>query len=141
MSINSVVISGNLGADPELRSSAGGTPILSLRIAVNERRKDQSGEWTDYTNWVDAVMFGTRAEKVSRYLSKGSKVSVSGRLHYSSWEKEGQRRSKLEVVVDEIEFMSRGEQGGGYGGGGYQPPRRPQSPAPVVDAYDEDIPF
>ena len=141
MSINSVVISGNLGADPELRSSAGGTPILSLRIAVNERRKDQSGEWTDYTNWVDAVMFGTRAEKVSRYLSKGSKVSVSGRLHYSSWEKEGQRRSKLEVVVDEIEFMSRGEQGGGYGGGGYQPPLRPQAPAPVVDAYDEDIPF
>ena len=141
MSINSVAISGNLGADPELRSSAGGTPILSLRIAVNERRKDQSGEWTDYTNWVDAVMFGTRAEKVSRYLSKGSKVSVSGRLHYSSWEKDGQRRSKLEVVVDEIEFMSRGEQGGGYGGGGYQPPLRPQAPAPVVDAYDEDIPF
>lgn len=142
MSINSVSISGNLGADPDLRSSASGIAILSLRIAVNERRKDQSGEWTDYTNWIDAVMFGSRAEAVSRYLSKGSKVSVSGHLHYSSWEKDGQKRSKLEVIVDEIEFMSRGQQDGsqqgGYGGGYPQAPR-PQAPA--VDAYDEDIPF
>ena len=142
MSLNTVAISGNLGADPELRNSASGTAILTLRIAVNERRKDQSGEWTDYTNWVDAVMFGTRAESVSRYLSKGSKVSVSGRLHYSSWEKDGQKRSKLEVIVDEIEFMSRdqqdGSQQGGYAGGYPQAPR-PQTPA--VDAYDEDIPF
>ena len=143
MSLNTVAISGNLGADPELRNSASGTAILTLRIAVNERRKDQSGEWTDYTNLVDAVMFGTRAESVSRYLSKGSKVSVSGRLHYSSWEKDGQKRSKLEVIVDEIEFMSRGQQQdaapqGGYGGGYPQAPR-PQAPA--AGGWDENIPF
>ena len=138
MSINSVVISGNLGADPELRNTASGTAILSLRVAVNERRKDQSGEWTDYVNWVDAVVFGARAESVSRFLNKGSKVSISGRLRYSSWERDGQRRSKLEVIVDEIEFMSRSEQGGGYGGGYQQPPRQQ---APSVDAYDEDMPF
>ena len=143
MSLNVVAISGNLGTDPELRNSASGTAILTLRIAVNERRKDQSGEWTDYTNWVDAVMFGSRAEAVSRFLSKGSKVAIEGKLRYSSWEKDGQRRSKLEVIVDEIEFMSRGQQqdGGGYGGGGYQPPLRPQAPAPAVDPWDEDIPF
>ena len=141
MSINRVNISGNLTRDPELRSTAGGTAILSLGVAVNDRRKNpQSGEWEDYANFVDCVMFGTRAEAVSRYLQKGSKVAIEGKLRYSSWEKDGQRRSKLEVVVDEIEFMSRGEQGGGgYGGGGYQPPLRPQAPA--VDAYDEDIPF
>ena len=133
MSINHCVISGNLGADPELRSTASGTAILSLRVAVNERRKDQSGEWTDYVNWVDAVMFGARAESVSRFLQKGSKVAVEGRLRYSSWERDGQKRSKLEVVVDEIEFMSRD------GGGGYRQPAA-QSAAPV-DAYQEDIPF
>ena len=133
MSINSVVISGNLGADPELRNTASGTAILSLRVAVNERRKDQSGEWTDCVNWVDAVMFGARAESVSRYLQKGSKVSISGRLRYSSWERDGQKRSKLEVVVDEIEFMSR------EGGGGYR--QQAVQPAAPVDAYDESIPF
>lgn len=132
MSINRCVISGNLGADPELRSTASGTAILSMRIAVNERRKDQSGEWTDYTNWVDAVMFGSRAESVSRFLQKGSKVAVEGRLRYSSWERDGQKRSKLEVVVDEIEFMSRAD-------GGYRQPAA--QPAAHVDAYDESIPF
>ena len=138
MSINRCVISGNLGADPELRSTASGTAILSMRIAVNERRKDQSGEWIDYTNWVDAVMFGSRAESVSRFLQKGSKVAVEGRLRYSSWERDGQRRSKLEVVVDEIEFMSRAD-GGGYQQGGYRQ-QAAQTAAPV-DAYNESIPF
>lgn len=126
MSINRCVISGNLGADPELRNTASGTAILSMRVAVNERRKDQSGEWTDYVNWVDCVMFGARAESVSRFLQKGSKVAVEGKLRYSSWEKDGQKRSKLEVVVDEIEFMSRGQQSGGYD---------------AVDVYDEECPF
>lgn len=143
MAINRVCISGNLTRDCELRNTAGGTAILSLGVAVNDRRKDQSGEWTDYPNFIDAVMFGTRAEAVSRYLQKGSKVAIEGKLRYSSWEKDGQKRSKLEVIVDEIEFMSRGQQQdaapqGGYGGGYPQAPR-PQTPA--VDAYDEDIPF
>ena len=143
MSINRVNITGNLTRDPDLRQTQGGTAILSLGVAVNDRRKDQGGEWTDYPNFIDCVMFGTRAEAVSRYLSKGSKVAIEGKLRYSSWERDGQRRSKLEVIVDEIEFMSRGQQQdgaqqGGYGGG-YQQAPRPQAPA--VDAYDEDIPF
>lgn len=143
MSINRVNITGNLTRDPDLRQTQGGTAILSLGVAVNDRRKDQGGEWTDYPNFIDCVMFGTRAEAVSRYLSKGSKVAIEGKLRYSSWEKDGQKRSKLEVIVDEIEFMSRGQQQdgaqqGGYGGGYPQAPR-PQAPA--ADAYDEDIPF
>lgn len=133
MSINRCVISGNLGADPELRNTASGTAILSMRVAVNERRKDQSGEWTDYVNWVDCVMFGARAEAVSRYLQKGSKVAIEGKLRYSSWERDGQRRSKLEVIVDEIEFMSCAD------GGGYR--QQAAQPAAPVDAYDESIPF
>ena len=117
MSINRVNISGNLTRDPELRVTSGGTQVLSFGVAVNDRRRNpQTGEWEDYPNFVDCTMFGTRAEAVKRYLSKGSKVAIEGKLRYSSWERDGQRRSKLEVIVDEIEFMSRGQQGdaGGY---------------------------
>ena len=94
-------------------------------------------------------MFGTRAEAVSRFLAKGNKVAIEGKLRYSSWERDGQRRSKLEVIVDEIEFMSsRGGQGG-YDQGGYAPaapaptarPAAPVATPPAVDVYDEDIPF
>lgn len=127
MSINSVCISGFLTRDPDLRHTAGGTAILGFGVAVNDRRKNpQTGDWEDYPNFVDCTMFGTRAEAVSRYLSKGSKVAIEGKLRYSSWEKDGQKRSKLEVVVDEIEFMSRGQQSGGYD---------------AVDVYDEECPF
>ena len=116
MSINRVNISGNLTRDPELRMTSGGTQVLSFGVAVNDRRRNpQTGEWEDYPNFVDCTMFGARAEAVSRYLSKGSKVAIEGKLRYSSWERDGQRRSKLEVIVDEIEFMSRSNQGdGGY---------------------------
>lgn len=157
MSINRVNISGNLTRDPELRATAGGTQVLSFGVAVNDRRRNpQNSEWEDYPNFVDCTMFGTRAEAVSRYLSKGSKVAIEGKLRYSSWERDGQRRSKLEVIVDEIEFLSRGQQGGGQGGygqpaygqGGYDaapmPAPAPQAPAPVPpagDVFDEDIPF
>lgn len=126
MSINRVNISGNLTRDPELRATTGGTQVLSFGLAVNDRRKNQqTGEWEDYPNFVDCTMFGSRAEKVSRYLTKGCKVVVEGKLRYSQWERDGQKRSKLEVIVEEIEFMSR---------------QQAAEPAPS-DAYDEDIPF
>lgn len=135
MSINRVNITGNLTRDPELRETPGGTKILSFGVAVNDRRKNpQTGEWEDCPNFVDCVMFGSRAEAVSRYLQKGGKVAIEGKLRYSSWERDGQRRSKLEVIVDEIELMSRGQQQGG----GAQAQR--QQP-PAADVYDEDIPF
>ena len=116
MSINRVNISGNLTRDPELRVTGSGTQILSFGVAVNDRRRNpQSGEWEDYPNYVDCVVFGARAEPLSRFLSKGAKVALEGKLRYSSWEsKDGGRRSKLEVVVDEVEFLSsRNQQGGG----------------------------
>lgn len=107
MSINRVNISGNLTRDPELRATASSTQVLSFGVAVNDRRRNpQTGEWEDYPNFVDCTMFGTRAEAVSRYLAKGNKVAIEGKLRYSSWERDGQKRSKLEVIVDEIEFMS-----------------------------------
>ena len=126
MSINRVAVSGHLTRDAELRATTGGTQVLSFGIAVNDRRKNPpSGEWEDCPNYVDCTMFGTRAEKIHRYLSKGCKVAIEGKLRYSSWERDGQRRSKLEVIVEEIEFLSR---------------QQAAEPEPE-DAYDEDIPF
>lgn len=142
MSINRCILSGNLTRDPELRSTAGGTSILSFGIAVNDRRKNnQTGEWEDYPNFVDCTMFGARAEAVGRFLAKGNKVAIEGKLRYSSWEKDGQKRSKLEVVVDEIEFMSRSdrETAGASADRGFQQ-EQPQQQWSANDAYD-DIPF
>lgn len=144
MSINSVNISGNLTRDPELRVTGGGTQILSFGVAVNERRRNsQSGEWEDHPNFVDCVVFGSRAEALSRFLSKGSKVAISGRLSYSSWEaKDGSKRSKLEVIVDNIDFMSRSDGKGSQTPKPAQPSRQ-ASPQPQSqpDVYDDDIPF
>lgn len=112
MSINKVMITGNLTRSPELRSTQGGTAVLTFGVAVNDRRKNpQTGDWEDYPNYVDCALFGKRAETVSKFIDKGSKVAIEGSLRYSSWEKDGHKRSKLEVIVDEIEFMSRRDQG------------------------------
>lgn len=142
MSINRVVISGNLTRDAELRTTGGGMAVLQIGVAVNDRRKDpQTGEWKDFPNFIDCVMFGSRAESIARYLTKGTKVMIEGKLRWSSWEREGQKRSKIEVIVDDIEFAGPRQDGGGqsYGGGGYSAPTAPDVPAP--SAYEEDIPF
>ena len=136
MSINRVMISGNLTRDPELRATGSGTSVLKMGVAVNDRRKNQqTGEWEDYANFVDVTFFGARAEGLSKHLSKGQKVAIEGKLRWSSWETDGQKRSKLEVIGDELEFMSsRDSSGGGFGGGA------PQADAgPAID--DEEIPF
>ena len=109
MSINRVNITGNLTRDPELRQTQGGSGILRFGVAVNDRRRNpQTGEWEDVPNFIDCTVFGNRAEALSRFLSKGMKVAVEGKLRWSQWEKDGQKRSKIEVIVDEIEFLSQG---------------------------------
>ena len=127
MSINRVIISGNLTRDPELRSTASGLPVLGFGVAVNDRRKNQqTGEWEDYPNFIDCTMFGARAESLSRYLGKGTKVAIEGKLRWSQWEREGQKRSKIEVIVDELEFMSSRNKTDGYDANAeFAPSRRP----------------
>lgn len=127
MSVNRVALTGNLTRDPEVRSTSGGMAVMSFGLAVNERRKNAQGEWENYPNFVDCTMFGSRAESVANYISKGSKVAVDGKLRYSSWEKDGQKRSKLEVIVEDLEFMDA-----------KKPKQEPQQPFGV---YDEDLPF
>lgn len=144
MNINRVNISGKLTRDPELRSLPSGTPVLSFGVAVNGRVRNQTtGDWEDRPNYVDCVVFGDRAESLNRFLSKGFKVAIEGRLRWSQWQDKqtGSNRSKLEVVVDQVDFLSsrdQGQQQGGYQpsasqGQGYQQPSyaTPQAqPAP-----------
>lgn len=140
MSINRVVISGNLTRDPELRATAGGMAVLQLGIAVNDRKKNQStGEWEDVPNFFDVVVFGQRGESLSRFLSKGSKVAIEGKLRWRSWEDKntGDKRSKVEIIADDIEFMSSRGEGGQGGGGNYSAPKS----APSEPVYEDDIPF
>lgn len=147
MSINRVNITGNLTRDPELRATAGGTQMLAFGVAVNDRRRNQqTGEWEDVPNFVDCIVFGSRAEAVSRFITKGSKVAIEGKLRFSSWEtKEGQRRSKLEVIVDEIDFLSR--QGQQVTSPAAEAAKVADTPvygaprAPEPEFYDADIPF
>lgn len=154
MSINRVVVSGNLTRDPELRVTPGGTQVLGFGVAVNDRRRNQqTGEWEDYPNFIDCTMFGNRAEALSRILRKGMKVAIEGKLRYSSWEdKNGVgRRSKVEIIPDEVVLMSQNPNGQQapqqYAPQGYQqqyapqqaprayaPQPAPQQPAPQWSA-------
>ncbi len=140
MGINRVVISGNLTRDPELKATSSGMSVLKLGVAVNDRRKNQqTGEWEDFPNFVDVTVFGQRGESLSRFLEKGSKVAIEGKLRWSQWEnQQGEKRSKLEVIADDIEFLSSRGEGGGGGGRSYGGPV--DMPAPDAIA-EEDIPF
>ena len=144
MSINRAIVSGNLTRDPELTATPSGTQVLHVGVAVNDRVKNQrTGEWEDRPNYLDCVVFGKRAESLSRILRKGAKVAVEGRLRQSRWEtQDGQKRSKVEIVVDEVELMSARQAGQGPQGA-YQPsqpgygapaPARGQAPAYAAPA-------
>ena len=110
MNINTAIITGNLTRDPELRQTASGTSVLQFSVAVNDRVKE-NGEWTDRANYIDCTMFGTRADSLSKLLHKGSKVAVKGKLHWSSWEKDGQKRSKVDIWPDTVELLTSRNQG------------------------------
>ena len=145
MSINRAIVSGNLTRDPELRATPGGTQVLGFGVAVNDRRRNQqTGEWEDYPNFIDCTMFGNRAEALSRILRKGMKVAIEGRLRYSYWEDKngGGRRSKVEIIPDEVVLMSQNPNGQQapqqyapqQAPRAYAPQPAPQQPAPQWNA-------
>ena len=109
MAINKATITGNITRDPELRQTQGGTSVLTIGVAVNDRRKNQqTGEWEDYPNFIDCTIFGNRATGVAPHLEKGMKVAIEGKLNQSRWQAEdGTNRSKIGIIVDEIEFMAK----------------------------------
>lgn len=137
--INNVSLTGRLTRDPELRVTAGGTQLLSFTLAFNTSvRNRQTGEWDERGNFIDCTMFGKRAEALLNFLAKGQKVAIAGKLRYATWDKDGQRHSRLDLIVEEIEFLGQRQ-------GAAQPAQAPAAPQaqmpPVVDTFDEDIPF
>ena len=133
MSINTCTISGNLTRDPELRATASGTEILGFSVAVNDRRRNpQTGEWEDHPNFIDCTMFGSRASALANILHKGSGVTVQGKLRWSQWERDGQKHSKIEVVVDEIALHDKK---------GAAPAGQAAAPEPEAEYLPYDIPF
>lgn len=148
-SLNSVTLLGNLTRDPELRYTPQGTAVATFGLAVN-RRYQQEGQQREEVCFVDIVAFGRQAETVNEYLAKGNLALVEGRLQWRSWETpEGQKRSKHEVVANNVQFMPRGS--GGQSAESYQParsaaPSRPNTPPPSPPAtgggsrYDDSFP-
>ena len=103
--INRVVLTGNLTADPDLRSTPSGTPVCSLRIACNTRRKD-GDEWVDKPNYFNVTVWGGQGENVARYLSKGRPVAVDGRLEWREWEaQDGSKRQAVDIIADSVQFL------------------------------------
>ncbi len=151
--INRVVLTGNLTADPELRSLPSGTSVCSLRVACNTRRKNGStGEWEDKPNYFNVTVWGAQGENAARFLSKGRPVAIDGRLEWREWEaQDGTKRQALDIIAESVQFLGSREDASGAGGfsgvggstgsnvsvdeGDFQP-------APVSSAAgDDDIPF
>ena len=110
--INRVVLVGNLTRDPELRHTPSGTPVCSLRLAVNTRRKDESGQWTDKPNYFDITVWGQQGENCAQYLSKGRPVAIDGRLEWREWEaQDGSKRQAVEVVAESVQFLGSRQDG------------------------------
>lgn len=120
-SVNQVILLGNLTRDPEVRQTPSGQSVCSFSLALNRAYKGQNGEWQEATDYIDVVAWGPLGERVGQYLSKGRRVLVQGRLQSRSWEQEGQKRSKVEVLANDVTFLDgRGEGGEGgnnFGGG------------------------
>ena len=111
--INRVVMTGNLTADPELRSTPSGTAVCSLRIACNTRRKDSNGEWVDKPNYFDVTVWGGQGENVARHLVKGRPVAIDGRLEWREWEtQEGSKRQAVDIIADSVQFLGSGNGNG-----------------------------
>ncbi|MFH1731536.1 MAG: single-stranded DNA-binding protein [Planctomycetota bacterium] len=142
--LNKVLLIGNLTRDPELRYIQSGTAVVDLGLAVNRRVKKSDGTWGDEAAFIDVTVWGKQAENCAEYLSKGRPVFVEGRLQFDQWEdkKTGEKRSKLKVTADNVQFLA-GRPGGGGGGEGGRPASapKPEPAAEDTELSDDDIPF
>ncbi len=142
--LNKVMLIGNLGADPEIKYAASGTPIANIRLATAENRKNRDGEWEDTTEWHRVVMFGRQAEICKDYLKKGSKIYLEGRIQTRSWDDQGgQKRYMTEIVANQMIMLDgRGDSfSGSQGGGRQQSQSRMDAPPSSMPEMDDDLPF
>ena len=131
--INKVILVGNLGADPEMRYTAGGTAVCKFRIATSERYKDRQGNMQERTDWHRITAWGKLAEICGQYLAKGKQVYIEGRLEYGSYEKEGVKHYTTDIVANTMQML-------GLAGGRTQEPEPPFGPPPG-GVPEDDIPF
>jgi len=141
-SYNRVLLMGNLTRNPEIRYTPSGTAVADLGLAVNESFKNKAGETVERTCFVDVVVWSRQAETAAEYLHKGSPVFVEGRLQLDQWEsQEGEKRSKLRVRADRVQFLGTPGKGAEYADAPAAPPAD-QTPAPAPEVADEDdVPF
>ena len=136
--VNKVILIGRLGKDPEIVYANSGTAIAKVALATSEKRKDQSGQYVEKTEWHNLVMFGKLADVVGQYLKKGSQAYFEGRLETEKWEKDGVTRYTTKVIVNQMEMLGSRE-------GQERPPSRPaqssRSAPPAYDDEDNSIPF
>jgi single-strand DNA-binding protein len=148
--VNVVVVTGNLTRDPELRNTPNGTALCKLRVAVNSRRKNESGDWVDKPNYFDVTVWGAQGENCATYLSKGRPVAIEGRLDWREWEtQEGGKRQAVEIIANSVQFLGSRDGGGNSNSNGIAA----QSDVPAdtsdfegsepasVSSSDDDIPF
>ena len=144
MGVNKIILIGNLGADPEVRSTSGGTPVANFRLATSETYKNRDGERETRTEWHRVVTFGRLAEICGQYLKKGKQIYIEGRIQTREWEDQtGNKRWTTEIVANQMQMLGRAGDGGGsspddsqetqYADGGSQ--------APAATDDDDDLPF
>lgn len=145
-SLNQVTLMGNLTRDPELRQTPTGQNVTSFSLALNRSYKDQSGEWQEATDYIDIVCWGPLAERVAQYLSKGRRCLVQGRLQSRSWEQDGVKRSKVEVLANDVTFLdsrggsdSEGDSSPNGGASSVAPVDKPKPSKKKDDVIIEDI--
>ncbi|HUA91818.1 MAG TPA: single-stranded DNA-binding protein [Terracidiphilus sp.] len=151
-SVNKVILLGNVGKDPEIRSTPGGTMVANLTLATSDRQKDAQGNWQDRTEWHNLVAFSRTAEIIRDYVKKGTKLYIEGKIQTRSWDdkESGQKRYRTEIIVNDLSLLSGREEGGsgGYSRGASSSSNYDQRQPAAQDEYaqsaeisDEDIPF
>ena len=150
-SVNKVILLGNVGKDPEIRSTGGGTMVANLTLATSDRQKDPQGNWQDKTEWHNLVGFGRTAEIIRDYVKKGSKLYIEGKIQTRSWDDKetGAKRYRTEIIINDLSLLSGREEGsGGYNRANQQAanfdqrqPAGPDEYAQSAEISDEDIPF
>lgn len=149
-SVNKVFLLGNVGKDPEIRATGGGTMVASFSLATSDRTKDQAGNWTDRTEWHNLVAYGKLAEIIRDYVKKGGKLFVEGRIQTRSWDDKtsGEKKYRTEIIVNELSLLSgRGEgEGGNYNRSSstsydQRTPSQPDELVQSTEITDDDIPF
>jgi single-strand DNA-binding protein len=152
MNINRVILTGNLTRDPDVRATPNGLSICKFGIAVNTRRKN-GDQWEEKANFFRVTVFGRQADTCAQYLKKGRPVAIDGRLEWSTWETEGQKRESVDIIADSIQFLGGRDDAGGGNGNGFSSGVRPTESDVPIDTgdfetasvgaapADDDIPF